>query len=241
MNQNVDDINNPLRQHLRDRLNDDEADAAIKPLVIDRMPLLAVFFSETDHDLNLGTRNVYQQTVHFVREYIALAPDYFAALTALAEMDNIHQYTAPFLHDAVHFFVGNKGSQSPRQNLEAISTSVTKTTLQTLLSQAYSFNRMIEELNDRIALERQVPLAPMDLAYTNLIAHTIIGDEEANLLDQQVLIKLEVTSARLANEAELIFQNPTTLLLTEQRRNQGWQSVYERWPFFVKDITLPEQ
>jgi len=229
MHRNAADTNNMLRQHLSDRLNEVDADAAIEPLVIERLPLLEAFFSGQNDGLDSGTHNAYDQTVQFVHEYIALAPDYLFALTALAEMDNIDQYTSPFLQDAVNFFFDEEYSKNPT------------TTIETLLSQAYSFHRMIEELNDRIALERQVPLAPIDLAYTNLIAHTIIGDNEANLLDQNVLIKLELTSAQLASEAEMIFQNPATKSLTEQRRDGGWQDVYEKWPFFAKDITHPER
>jgi hypothetical protein len=238
MHQNAADTHNMLRQHLNDRLNEVDADAAIKPLVTERLPLLEAFFSgQNDDGANSRTRNVYDQTVHFVREYIGLAPDYLFALATLAEMDNIDQYTTPFLQNAIHFFFNDEYSK----NTQATVEGKVETTLETLLSQAYSFHRMIEELNDRVALERQVPLAPMDLAYTNLIAHTIIGDKEANLLDQHVLIKLELTSAQLASEAELIFQNPATKSLTEQRRDQGWQDVYEKWPFFDKDITHPEK
>jgi hypothetical protein len=233
MHRNAADTNNMLRQHLSDRLNEVDADAAIKPLVIERLPLLEAFFSAPNDEADSGDSNVYDQTVQFVHEYIALAPDYLFALTALAEMDNIAQYTSPFLQDAVNFFFDDEYSKNP--------TAAFETTIETLLSQAYSFHRMIEELNDRIALERQVPLAPMDLAYTNLIAHTIIGDKEANLLDQNVLIKLELTSAQLASEAEMIFQNPAPKSLTEQRRDGGWQDVYEKWPFFAKDITHPER
>jgi hypothetical protein len=50
-----------------------------------------------------------------------------------------------------------------------------KNTIVDLLSQAYFFHRLAEKLNDRIVLERQLPLAPIELTYTNLVAHSIIG------------------------------------------------------------------
>jgi hypothetical protein len=204
-----------LEEHLRNCLDQVDANAAIAPLIAERMPLLGAFFDDAE--------DIQVQTVRVVHAYIAAVPHYFTAFSTLAEMDNITDYTMAFLTDAVQLFLGERDNDS-------------KQTIVDLLRQAYLFHRMIEELNDRVALERQLPLAPIDLAYTNLVAHTIIGDDEANILDQDVLIKLELTSVTLANTAEVIFQNPATRALTEQRRDRGWQDVYEKWPFLTRDI-----
>jgi hypothetical protein len=215
MHSTVADTTHLLEKHLRHCLNKAEANAAIAPLIAERMPLLGAFFD--------GSDDIHVQTVRVVHAYISAVPPYFDVLSTLAEMDNISDYTVAFLADATQFFLGEN------QNNEQV-------TIVDLLRQAYLFHRMIEELNDRVALERQLPLAPIDLAYTNLVAHTIIGDDEANILDQNVLIKLELTNAKLANAAEFIFQNPATKALTEQRRDRGWQDVYDKWPFLTRDI-----
>jgi hypothetical protein len=215
MHSTVADTTLLLEEHLRQCLNKVNADAAITPLIIERMPLLGAFF-DNDGDVQL-------RTVRVIHAYISAVPHYFDAFSTLAEMDNISDYTVAFLADAVVFFLGGT---HPGHNQTIVD----------LLRQAYLFHRMIEELNDRVALERQLPLAPIDLAYTNLVAHTIIGEDEANILDQDVLIKLELTSSNLANTAEIIFQNPATKALTEQRRDRGWQDVYDMWPFLTKDI-----
>jgi len=209
----VADTTRLLEKQVSECLNKTDADTAITSLITERMPLLGAFFD--------GGGDVPLQTVRVVHAYIAAVPLYFTALSTLAEMDNISDYTHAFLMDAAHFFLGDEPNQQ---------------TVVDLLRQAYLFHRMIEELNDRVALERQLPLAPIDLAYTNLVAHTIIGDDEANLLDQDVLIKLELTNVKLANTAEIIFQNPATKALTEQRRDSGWQDVYEKWPILAQDI-----
>jgi hypothetical protein len=213
MHLTVADTTRLLEKHVNECLNRTDADKAITSLITERMPLLGAFFDDAG-DISL-------QTVRVVHAYIAAVPLYFSALSTLAEMDNISDYTYAFLMDATQYFLGDKSNQQ---------------TVVDLLRQAYLFHRMIEELNDRIALERQLPLAPIDLAYTNLVAHTIIGDDEANLLDQDVLIKLELTSVKLANTAEIIFQNPATKALTEQRRDSGWQDVYDKWPILAQDI-----
>lgn len=215
MHSTVADTTRLLEEHIRHCLNKADVDVAIAPLIAERAPLLGAFFD--------GTENIPRQTVRVVHAYISAVPHYFTVLSTLAEMDNIGDYTSAFLADAVQFFIGQKHHDD-------------QPTIVDLLRQAYSFHRMIEELNDRVALERQLPLAPIDLAYTNLVAHTIIGDDEANVLDQNVLIKFELTSAKLANTAEIIFQNPATKALTEQRRDRGWQDVYDKWPFLMEDI-----
>ncbi|MGS2718392.1 hypothetical protein ACVBE9_09485 [Eionea flava] len=218
----TDDTYRLLQQHIANCLGNPLTDQAITLLITKRLPLLEAFFG--------GASDPAKKTINFVHDYIALVPHYFSALNALSEMDNIQAYTTPFLDDAIQFF-------SMEEATDNTMSHRSDDNIVDLLSQAYSFHRMIEELNDRVALERQLPLAPIDMAYTNLIAHTIIGDEEANLLDQNVLIKLEITSATLADTAEVIFQNPSTQALTEQRRDRGWQDVYEKYEFFAKDIT----
>lgn len=222
MHTTADDTHHLLQHYIADCLDRLLTHQAIAPLISKRLPLLEAFFG--------GACDPNQRTMNFVRDYITLAPAYFSALNTLAETDNIHTYTTPFLGDAINFILPKAAVESASSGLKNEDNIIN------LLSQAYSFHRMIEELNDRVALERQLPLAPIDMAYTNLVAHTIIGDEEANLLDQNVLIKLELTSAALADKTEVIFQNPSTQALTEQRREGGWQDVYEGWPFFAENI-----
>lgn len=217
MDSTIFDKTRALREYLDTHLNKVDAEINIRSLIAERTDLLGAFFNDTT--------DIYQRTIQFIRAYISIAPNYFEALSTLAEMDNIDEYTSPFLHDATNYFFDD--AQNPANSLDDIYS---------LLSKAYMFHRMIEELNDRVALERQLALAPIDMAYTNLIAHTIIGDEEANLLDQDVLIKLELTSVLLSEKTERIFQNPATKALTEQRRDCGWKNVYEKWPFLTEEI-----
>jgi len=85
MHPKADDSYRSLQQYLRDCLDKDNADYAIASLIKERLPLLDAFFG--------GARNPAKKTVSFVRDYITLAPDYFAALNTLSEMDNIITYT----------------------------------------------------------------------------------------------------------------------------------------------------
>ena len=219
----ADDNYRSLQQHFDGALHGVIASESLHYLIEKQLPLLEAFFSDSD--------DIYERSKRFIRDYIRHSLEYFCALSTLSEMDNIHAYTRPYLGTAIDFFLVN----TPKEDTDDSTTASVAIT--DLLSQAYSFYRMIEELNDRVALERQLPLAPIDLAYTNLIAHTIIGDDEANQLDQNVLIKLELTSAALADKTEAIFQNPATLALTEQRREAGWQDAYDKWPCLLNDIS----
>jgi len=163
--------------------------------------------------------------VTFATEYISSTAGYLSAFATLAEQSDIDSYTHGFLNIAARYFFEPHPIVNSTQDTEA------------LLCQAYLCHRTLEELNDRILAERQWPLAPCDNAHANLLAHTIIGDERANLLDQTVLINLELTTAKQTTIQQSLFKQETVKKQSQVLREQGWTTALEQWPFLGKDMT----
>lgn len=207
-----------LQAYLQGQLDTDNGEDTIPALVNQRLNALRVLFT-------LPASGTDQLVLGFVRDYIASAPKHLSAFQTLAEMTEINSYTQPFLNTAQQFF------------FEPHPVSDAESGLHALLCKAYLFHRMMEELNDRITLERQLPLAPIDMAYASLIAHTLIGDEQANLLDQTVLIQLELINVGSADKAKQLFQQTSVKAATLELKNKGWQAVLERWPFLGDNLS----
>ncbi|MFT4711798.1 MAG: hypothetical protein ACJAVI_005716 [Candidatus Azotimanducaceae bacterium] len=55
--------------------------------------------------------------------------------------------------------------------------------LLTLLHACYFVNRVIEEIDDKVESFIRLPLSPINLMYSNIIIHEVIGDRFANRLD----------------------------------------------------------
>ncbi len=166
-----------------------------------------------------------EKLVEFVKAYISNAPKYLNAFGELAIMTRIENYTAPFLKKAVELFCEEHPIVDKTEGVEK------------LLYKAYFCHRMLEEINDRVALERQVPLAPVDMAHTNLVAHTIIGDEDANALDQSILIQLELINATIGSDLNKLFEKSSSAAIATAMAQKGWKDAYKNWPFLKHDIT----
>ena len=164
------------------------------------------------------------QLISFVQLYIERCGVLISAFEYTAEITAVDAYTQPYLRAAADFFF----EQNPAiDNLWGAHA---------FLYRAYLCHRMLEELNDRILTERHWPLAPIDLSHINLIMHTLIGDEDANLLDQTLLIRIELIANALNDETKAIFQQPTAQKLLAHLCKQGWKSTIEQWPCLGEDI-----
>jgi hypothetical protein len=206
-----------LQAYLDTQMSNTEHDRSLYALAEQQLSVLLALFT-------LPEQGAAQKAVEFSHRYIMSSTHYLAAYQALAEESHIGGYTRAFLYTAQQFFF------TPHPIVDA------STGKHALLCKAYLFHRMLEELNDRVALERQLPLVPNDIAHTNLIVHTLIGDEHANLLDQSVLIQLEIISSQQSEKAEGIFQQSSTLATTTALKNNGWDKTYNDWPCLKENM-----
>jgi hypothetical protein len=214
----IDQSTSELSAYLDSQLNHVRPDDAIQMLIQQHQKGLVSLFQ-------LPLQAPEERILDFVQAYISSAPKFLTAYHALAETGGITDYTQAFFDTATQFFF----------NKHPICDATSGT--HALLCKAYLFHRILEELNDRVELERQWALAPVDIVQTNLIAHTLIGDEQANLLDQTVLIHLEIINTQRTDTTTNIFKQTTTQTLTRQLKEKGWKDAYARWPFLKNDLS----
>lgn len=173
------------------------------------------------HSIHLPEANPAQTLLDFVVRYIEHVPDFIEALTELTKSAGIYQYTKTFLRIAEDYFL-----KPP----ELIND---RTGLQRLIDEAYLAHRLIEEVNDRIALVYGIPLAPLDTTLSNIIVHDILGDDFANQLDLAVHYAIEA----LFNTDSLV-HNPSFKKYITKHKLNGWDDVLARWPCLAEDSAI---
>lgn len=217
MKKTSDNSVNELQMYLDAQISHSENDRSLYALAEQQCHVLVALFA-------IPEQSAIQKAIAFSHRYIMSSTDYLTAYQTLAEESHISGYTRAFLYTAQQFFL------CPHPITDATTGQ------HALLCKAYLFHRMLEELNDRVTLERQLPLVPTDIAHTNLVAHTLIGDEHANLLDQSVLIQLEIINNQQLDKASVIFQQTEAQAATMNLKNNGWDKAYNDWPFLKENM-----
>lgn len=156
----------------------------------------------------------------FVERYISHVPDFIEAIEAIAVESSIENEVAPILNIACNYFI------SPPDLITSSSHFLS------LLDESYLAHRLLEEVNDRFMALTGIPLTPMDNTKANLIAHELIGEPFANLLDQAVLFSAEL----LLSESKLDSQ--AIRFYVTQHKDKGWSDEIKRWPCLVDDLEI---
>lgn len=165
------------------------------------------------------------QLLEFISLYIDRCPDCLDACQHLAAQTRIEPYTQRYIDTATQCFFDS------HPVIDSLSGS------HAFLCRSYLCHRMLEELNDLIMIERRWPLVPMDNSHVNLIVHTLIGDEQANLLDQTILINMELIRSQLSEAEKNVFQQDEAQQQLARLCQQGWKTTLEQWPFLNDDMT----
>lgn len=178
-----------------------------------RRPLLhSSILLPTDQDV--------KPLVDFVDRYISHVPDFIEAIEQITQESKIQKEVQPILTIAANYFL------SPPDLIKESSH------LLELLDEAYLAHRLLEEVNDRFMAQTGVPLTPMDNTMANLIAHELIGEPFANLLDQAVLFSAELLLNENKMESESIRQYIAT------HKNRGWSDEIKRWPCLADKLAI---
>lgn len=111
----------------------------------------------------------------FAMEYIHHVPDFLDALKLASEKAGIENHVYPFLKVAEDYFT--KPPNLPNHHVG----------LMALMDEAYLAHRLFEEVNDRYIARVGIPLIPWDMTLANVVAHQLVGEELANMLDARVL------------------------------------------------------
>jgi hypothetical protein len=158
--------------------------------------------------------------VDFVDRYISHVPDFIEAIQTITQEAKIEKDVQPILTVASNYFL------SPPDLIKESSH------LLALLDESYLAHRLLEEINDRFMAKTGIPLTPMDNTMANLIAHELIGEPFANLLDQAVLFSAEL----LLNENKMESESIRDYI--ETHKNHGWSDEIKRWPCLADKLAI---
>ncbi len=168
--------------------------------------------------IRLPKDNAHQVLLEFVTRYIQRVPDFLEALSTLMREAGIHDQGKRFVEIAEDFFVA-----APEPGAEQAG-------LYGLIDEAYLTHRLIEEINDRVTLLCGAPLLPLDMTFSNLVVHELLGEEFANQLDLAVHYAIEVLFP-----LETLRENTDFINYINHCRRRGWSDTLRRWPSLAGD------
>ncbi len=177
--------------------------------------------SELHNIIQLPSSQPEQALKQFITQYIEHAPLFLEALNDLMLEANIYDQGGVFITIAEDFFISPPVLVKEHSGLVA------------LLDEAYLAHRIIEEINDRVSLKCGTPLCPTDMSISNIIVHTLLGDEFANQLDLAVHYSIE----HLFKEDGIICSPHCSQYLQEHKDNQ-WAEVLTKWPSLSGDTSI---
>jgi hypothetical protein len=158
--------------------------------------------------------------VDFVDRYISHVPDFIEAIESIISEAKIEADVQPILTVASNYFLSPPDLIKENSHLLA------------LLDESYLAHRLLEEINDRFMAKTGIPLTPMDNTMANLIAHELIGEPFANLLDQAVLFSAEL----LLNENKMESESIRDYI--ETHKMKGWSDEIKRWPCLADKLDI---
>lgn len=159
--------------------------------------------------------------LQFVVRYIEQVPELLDTLAALMHEATIYQSGRVFTDIAANFFL-----QPPELVREHSG-------LHALVDKAYLAHRMVEEVNDRLMLLYEVPLAPIDMTLANVIVHELLGEDFANQLDLAVHYAVEALFQPDPSQ-----NSPASAPFLEGRGTRLWRNTLEGWPRLAEDSAI---
>ncbi|OED41511.1 hypothetical protein ACH42_13860 [Endozoicomonas sp. (ex Bugula neritina AB1)] len=123
------------------------------------------------HTMDLPEEDACSVVCEFALQYISHTPVFMECLYLASAQTGVESFIHPFLDIAEENF------------LSPITQSNRLVGLDDLLDKAYFTHRLIEELNDYYLIKSGVALIPVNLTWSNLIIHSILGEPFANDID----------------------------------------------------------
>ncbi|MDZ7925557.1 MAG: hypothetical protein U5M23_16245 [Marinagarivorans sp.] len=211
-------MSTPNTLKIRKIINDAKQQDAINSVLID---FAASKVTLLHHTIKLPSENTAGVLSCFITRYIEHVPDFLDALTALMLEANIYEQGSVFLTIAEEFFIAPPEIVNEHTGLVA------------LLDEAYLSHRMIEEVSDRILLACGAPLSPMDMNTSNIVVHSLLGEEFANQLDLAVHYAIEALFDKNG-----LLSAPTCSRYIHKHQENCWKDVLDRWPCLAGDASI---
>jgi hypothetical protein len=203
-----------IRQLIDDAKKQDALDSALTCFAASKI-------TQLHHTIKLPSEDPASVLARFITSYIEHVPDFLDALTALMLEADIYEQGSVFLTIAEEFFIAPPELVSEHTGLVA------------LLDEAYLSHRMIEEVSDRILLACGTPLSPMDMNTSNVIVHSLLGDDFANQLDLAVHYSIEALF-----DHNGLLNTPTCSRYIQKHQENCWKDILDRWPCLAGDASI---
>lgn len=149
--------------------------------------------------------------VHFVEDYIEMAPRLIQCIETTARKIQREQLFAPLLEEVL------EGFERPAHSLARFDG------LDGLLIKAYLCHRLIEELYENNRSIRNFDLMNTQVLEANLLTHHLIGEPFANELDSSTLL----TARTLTSSQSYYELNLTSFALAFREAKGAW--IQDRW------------
>ncbi len=173
------------------------------------------------HAIGLPDSDSPEALIGFLNRYIEHVPDFLDALIDIAQSAGIYPFIEKLIHVAQSYFKHPPDLVGDHQGLLA------------LVDEAYLAHRLMEEVNDRVLMLCGIPLIPMDMSFSNIIVHALLGDEFANQLDIAVHFSMESLFEDFSIDDNAEFKAYVAL-----HKAQGWTELLHEWPCLAGDSSI---
>ncbi len=174
------------------------------------------------HDtIELPEDNAFQAVFNFVVEYIDHVPVFIDVLYQASAKADISSFIYPFLDIAEENFLASATHEDGLVGLDV------------LLDKAYFTHRLLEELNDKYLLHTGSALIPMNMTWSNLIVHAILGEPFANDIDRII----EQTVEQMMR-SQAIYNKEMYDGFVNMRNPEEWINLWSQWDTLSKKLDI---
>ncbi len=163
-----------------------------------------------------------QALLDFIVHYVEHVPDFIEAVIQISADAGITDSTETFVELCLDYFLTPPNLVHDHSGLFE------------LLDEAYLAHRLMEEVNDQMMTQCNIPLIPMDMTKANLIAHALIGESFANKLDMAIYYSLEMV---LLTKKQHLNRESVIHYITYHQQH-GWNVEINQWPCLTEDLTI---
>lgn len=156
-----------ISSQIQAALVSEQQDHLLRNVLQSRYPLVARL-------VELEEEQAGEQLLNFIILYIEAVPRLLNELEQAAKEVGLRPAISPLINIAQDFFSLSARTLGPRSGLTA------------MMVKAYLAHRLLEEVMDVCLYNTGESILPVDMTFTNVIVHTLIGEPFANDMDDLV-------------------------------------------------------
>ena len=173
------------------------------------------------HTIELPEEDASHAVLKFVVEYIDHVPVLIDGLYQASAEAGIERFIYPFLDIAEENFLSPETGEDGKAGLDA------------LLDKAYFTHRLMEEVNDKYLSKTGSALIPLNMTWSNLIVHSILGEPFANELDTII-----EHSVQQMMRSQAIYNKELFDGFVNMRSPEEWIHLWSQWSCLSKKLDI---